>query len=109
VVLILNLMTQPGETDRMSALEHYDALVEHVGERLADVVLVNSVRPTRRLLRNYADSGADLVEIDAAALAARGVEVIERDLLDSSDELIRHSPAKLAAAVFELAGRGAAA
>lgn len=109
VVLILNLMTQPGETDRMSALEHFDALEEHVGERLADVVLVNSVRPTRRLLRNYADSGADLVEVDVAALAARGVRVIERDLLDSSDELIRHSPAKLAAAVIELAAGGAAA
>lgn len=109
VVLILNLMTQPGETDRMSALEHFDALEEHVGERLADVVLVNSARPTRRLLRNYADSGADLVEIDVGALAARGVRVIERDLLDSSDELIRHSPAKLAAAVIELAAAGGAA
>lgn len=108
VVLILNLMTQPGETDRMNAVEHLDALTEHVGERLADVILVNSVMPNRRLLRNYADSGADLVEVDTAALASRGIRVIERDLLDSSDELIRHSPAKLAAAVMELAGGAAA-
>lgn len=106
VVLIVNLMTQPGETDRMTALEHLDALAEHVGERLADVVLVNSARPSARLLRNYADSGAELVEIDAQGLASRGVEVIQRDLLDSSDELIRHAPAKLAAAVMELAARG---
>ncbi len=35
--------------------------------------------------------------------------MIERDLLDSSDELIRHSPAKLAAAVIELAAAGGAA
>jgi uncharacterized cofD-like protein len=109
VVLILNLMTQPGETDRMGALEHLDALEEHVGERLAHYVLVNSARPSPRLLRNYSDSGADLIEVDPAALAARGIEVIERDLLDSSDELIRHAPAKLAAALIELAGAGRAA
>ncbi len=108
VVLILNLMTQPGETDRMTALEHLDAIEEHVGEQLADVVLVNSVRPTVRSLRNYSDSGADLIEVDAAALAARGVEVVERALLDSSDELIRHSPPCLAAAVMEMARRGMA-
>lgn len=106
VVLILNLMTQPGETDRMTALEHLDAIEEHVGEQLADVVLVNSVRPTARLLRNYADSGADLIEVDVEALAGRGVEVVDRDLLDSSDELIRHSPPRLAAAVMEMASRG---
>lgn len=106
VVLILNLMTQPGETDRMSALEHLDAIEKHVGEQLADVVLVNSVRPTARLLRNYADSGADLIEVEVAALRGRGVEVIDRDLLDSSDDLIRHSPPRLAAAVMELAARG---
>lgn len=106
VVLILNLMTQPGETDRMTALEHLDAIEEHVGEQLADVVLVNSVRPTARLLRNYADSGADLIEADLGALKARGVEVVDRDLLDSSDDLIRHSPSRLAAAVMEMAARG---
>ncbi len=109
VVLIVNLMTQPGETDHMSAVEHLDALKEHVGEQLADVVLVNSVRPSPRLLRNYADSGADLVEVDIAALKERGVLVIDRDLLDSSDDLVRHAPARLAEAVMELAKSGKAA
>jgi uncharacterized cofD-like protein len=106
VVLILNLMTQPGETDRMSAVDHLRAIVEHAGEQLVDVVLLNSTRPTSRLLRHYSESGSDLVGIDAEALAAFGIEVSERDLLEASDELIRHDPAKLAAAVLELAGRG---
>ena len=104
VVLILNIMTQPGETDRMSALDHLDALERHAGEHLVDCVLVNATRPPPALLEHYSETGSEPVAVDHEAFAARGVELVERDLL-AAGELIRHDPEKLSQAVLELAAR----
>lgn len=104
VVLILNLMTQPGETDHMTALDHLIAIEEHAGAGLVDTVLVNVTRLPAAALRHYAETGAEKVEVDRAAIEARGVEVAEKDLL-AGEPLIRHDPAKLGQAVVELAAR----
>ena len=102
VVLILNIMTQPGETDHMNALDHLEAIERHTGEDLVDCVLVNATRPPRALLEHYAEAGSDPVGVDRAALLERGVALVERDLLAEGD-LIRHDPGKLSRAVLELA------
>ncbi len=106
VILILNLMTQPGETDHMSALEHLLAIEEHAGEGLVDAVLVNAVPPPLPLLERYAAAGSHLVEVDRAAIEAHGVEVVETDLLAAGD-LVRHDPARLSRAILEFAARQA--
>ncbi|MEO1365662.1 MAG: uridine diphosphate-N-acetylglucosamine-binding protein YvcK [Acidobacteriota bacterium] len=103
VVVALNLMTQPGETDGMSALEHLQAL-EHLVGRVADTVLVNEERPPAHLLERYDFAGSRWLEVDADAIRAAGWEVVESDLLFDDDELIRHDPAKLARAVVTLGG-----
>jgi 2-phospho-L-lactate transferase/gluconeogenesis factor (CofD/UPF0052 family) len=96
-------MTQPGETDRMTALGHLLAIEEHAGPGLVDAVLGNSTALPRAHLEHYADAGAEAVAVDRAAIEARRVEVAERDLLAGGD-LIRHDPAKLGRAVLEIAG-----
>lgn len=105
VVLILNLMTQPGETDHMSALDHLMALEKHAGLGLVDVVLVNSSPLPSSHLELYAEAGSDRVNIEHEALEQRGVDLVEKDLL-ASEDLIRHDPAKLGRAVLEIASRG---
>ncbi|MCP4205138.1 MAG: uridine diphosphate-N-acetylglucosamine-binding protein YvcK [bacterium] len=101
VALILNIMTQPGETDGMNAIDHFDAIEQHVGERLVDCVLVNSTRPAAALLDHYAATGSESVTFDRDGFKKRGVELVARDLL-ADGELIRHDPAKLCQAVLEL-------
>ncbi len=101
-VLVLNLMTQPGETDGMSGLDHLLAIEEHAGAGLVDAVLASSAPLPADRLAAYAASGARPVAVDRAAIEARGVAVVEADLL-AEGELIRHDPAKLAAAVLALA------
>ena len=102
VVLPVNLMTQPGETDAMSAVDHLDAIERHVGARVVDVVLVNDASIDSAHLRHYAAAGAEWVEVDHAALEARGVRVVGANLLDDG-ELIRHAPEKLAREIVALA------
>lgn len=101
VVLILNLMTQPGETDHMSAIAHLDAIEQHTGAGWIDTVLVNSTRPAASLLGLYRATGSVLIEGDRDAFAERGVELIEQDLL-AEGPLIRHDSAKLSQAILDL-------
>ncbi len=108
VVLLLNLMTQPGETDGMMGIDHLRALVRHAGAGIVDAVLVNSTPIPASLIAHYAETGSEPVAVDRAALEAMGVEVHEAGLLAADGDLIRHDPEKLAAAVLALTGVGAA-
>ncbi len=102
VLLPLNLMTQPGETEDMTAVDHLEALSRHTGDDLVDTVLVHHGAYPDRLLAHYADVGSVPVHVDPEALGRLGVEVTSADLL-ASGELIRHDPAKLRRAVLAMA------
>jgi len=101
-VLVLNLMTQPGETDGMNALEHLEAIEATAGSGLVDVVLTNSTPPDPELVAHYAEAGSMTIAVDREALGARGVELVERPLLSDDMGLIRHDPERLTRAVLEL-------
>ena len=104
VVLPLNLMTQPGETDDMDAADHIEALARNLGGNLVDRVLVPAGELPREVLANYATVDSYPVEVDREALRGMGVEVVECDVLAGGD-LIRHDPQKLSRAVIaNLAG-----
>lgn len=102
VVLVLNLMSQPGETDHLHGHDYLDAIAQHAGQDLVDSVLVNSTLPDPEILEHYRLAGANLVTIDRQALARHDVEIVERDLL-AQGQLIRHDPEKLSQAVLGLA------
>ncbi len=108
VVLLLNLMTEPGETDGMDAAAHLDALEAHVGAGLVHAVAASTGRPSEAQLAAYAGHGSRTVAVDAAAIEARGVEVIARDLHAPGD-LIRHDPSAVRRLVRDLLADPAAA
>lgn len=101
-VLLLNLMTQPGETDGMTGLDHLKAIERFAGRGLVDAVLVSSSEIPGHLLEHYAETGSEPVLIDRAEVEALGIRVFDADLLAPGDEFIRHDPPKLARAVMEL-------
>jgi len=104
VVLLLNLMTQPGETDGMDGIAHLEALRRHTEDGLIDVVLASSTPLPPEAVERYADIGSAPVEVDPEAFRRAGVELVRTDLLAAGD-LIRHDPAKLADAVLGLLAR----
>ncbi len=105
VFLALNLMTQPGETDGMTGLDHLQAVQRHVGEGLVDGVIANMTPlPSDRLAR-YAALGSMPVEVDRADFEAHGVQLIEEELL-ADDELIRHDDESLGTVILRLASHG---
>jgi len=80
---IVNLMTQPGETDGFTAKDHLEALGRYIDISSLDYVIVNSQPVPEHLLRQYAAEGSVPVANDLADLerpeviAAQLLEVVE--------------------------------
>jgi uncharacterized cofD-like protein len=102
VVLLLNLMTQPGETRGLSAIEHLDVLEQHLGRGVVDAVVAHAGSIPESRLAAYREQGAEPVVLDRAAFEARGLEVVAGELL-APGPLVRHDPARLAAAALQAA------
>ncbi len=103
-VFVSNLMTQPGETDGMDAVEHVRAVVEHVGP-VVDVALVNARKPDEEVLARYRKKGQDPVVVDRRGLIEAGVIPVEADLLKEGRR-IRHDSRKVARCLMQLARNG---
>ncbi len=102
-VLVVNLFTQPGETDGYGAADHVRALVRHLGP-VVDAALVHALPLPRRIVAAYAARGSFPVEIDREALGDLGVVVVGADLL-AAGGTARHDPGKLASVLLDLGWR----
>ncbi|MGE3077157.1 MAG: uridine diphosphate-N-acetylglucosamine-binding protein YvcK [Dehalococcoidia bacterium] len=106
-ILILNLMTQPGETTGMDGQSHVDAFMRHAGEGLIDVVLANASQPTAEQLRRYAAQGSGPVKLERIRRTDNPFELVEVDLLGEG-EVVRHDSAKLCDAILNVLRRDSA-
>jgi uncharacterized cofD-like protein len=102
-IYIQNIMTQPGETEHLTAEEHVEALADHCSGVLFPNVLMNCGQPSEEMLQKYSSEHAELVRVDRPRLRALQLNLLERDLL-AEDGKIRHDPDRLARAVMEIAG-----
>lgn len=104
---ICNVMTQPGETDAMTAADHVEALLENAGERVCDYVVVND-EPPHLLLEAYAEEGQVPVTPDIDRIKALGLTPVVAPVI-SETATVRHDPEKLAQVVFGVIDRAVAA
>jgi uncharacterized cofD-like protein len=101
----VNLMWQPWETMQYSAFDHVDAIHRHAGAKLIDLAVLNKRPIAGALRRAYAAQKVFAVENDTPRLVEQGMEIIQRDLLLTKGEKVRHDPELTAAVVLELALR----
>ena len=107
IILLLNLMTQPGETNGMMGPDHLAAIQRHGavgGVGLAVTVLASSTPIPGHRLTHYAETRSEPVAVERRILKKMGARVVEADVL-APGELIRHDPEKLAGAVLDLLER----
>jgi uncharacterized cofD-like protein len=102
LVFIANIMTEPGETDHMSLLDHLNVIVQHLG-RTPDVVLVNHAKIQPSLLLQYQNVGAEPMKQDIAAIQMRGMAVVQATL--TRDGLAQHDAKRLARALMAYAAK----
>jgi uncharacterized cofD-like protein len=61
VVYISNIMTQPGETDGFTLLEHVNVIEQYIGVGVIDQIIANDGWPEAMLIEHYNQDGAELV------------------------------------------------
>ncbi len=107
VVHVMNLMTEPGETDGHTAVDHLIAVRRHAPTMPIHDVLISTAPLAPEQIARYGAQGAMPVAADVALLKALGHAVHECDLLAAGDD-VRHDPGKLARSLLTLAYRSGA-
>jgi uncharacterized cofD-like protein len=108
-LLVANLMTEPGETDQFSVLDHVLALERQLGRQLFDCVIYNTMPVPPALAEAYASRGSMPIVTGAFelnALERLGIRAIGVPLVSEHPAgKIRHHPERLAAAIDAVAHR----
>lgn len=100
-VYICNAMTQPGETDRLTASDHVRKIIEHTGPGLIDIAIVNTEPIPEEILERYAEEHAYPVVADLDKIKAMGITPIGKEIIIKA-HVVRHDAVKLAALIDDL-------
>ncbi len=105
-IFICNLMTQPGETEGLSARRHLEIIKAHVPEIAFDYVIVNNHPINKIQAEHYKSKGAKQIGLadSISPQTIENAEIIYGNLLDSNKK-VRHHPDKLARVVMLCASK----
>jgi uncharacterized cofD-like protein len=106
-ILVANLMTEAGETDNFSVLDHLLTIERHLGRQLFDCVIYNTMPVPEPLAATYKNRRANPIvtgTFELSALEKFGVRAIGVPLVSEQPAgKIRHHPERLASAITALA------
>ena len=100
-LFVVNVTTEPGETESFDLLDHVQAIEDHVGPNLFDFILVNSDTapqlPAAARNRSFVLASAS----HQAQLVARGYETFT-DSVISHELPVHHDSEQLASTIFQI-------
>ncbi|MEK7618132.1 MAG: gluconeogenesis factor YvcK family protein [Patescibacteria group bacterium] len=110
-VLVVNLMTRSGQTDRFSPADFIFEMNHHLGKKKLNVAIINSKKPDSVALKKYKKTGAEFVAPDAKSI--KNIEILKADLLSHhlvkkikgdglERSVLRHDSEKLAKLIYNL-------
>lgn len=97
VMYICNIMTQKGETEGFSDVDHVDVLNAHVGQPFVDTVLVNNGEvPEASYHHPSQDENLGQVRHDFQGMSAKVPRIISDDFLNLVDGKVYHNAIRVA-------------
>jgi uncharacterized cofD-like protein len=105
-IFVCNLMTQPGETDGLTARRHLEIVRKYAPELQFNCIVVNS-QPISELQSSlYEVEGAEQIGVHGSISgdSIEGARIVYGNLLDTGEK-VRHDPLKLAQTVLNCAAR----
>lgn len=99
VVYISNILTQIGETDNFSDLDHIRVIHDHVGEPIINHTLINTSEVPRELMF---PEDVRQVAHDTEQIGKLGIHALTDDFLSTEEGLVRHDAKKVAAVLMKL-------
>lgn len=109
-VYITNVMTQPGETDGYTVLDHVKGILQHSREDFLDYVIANVEWIPRETLVKYTSDGSEPVDLgpeDERILNSKGIKLVKENLIDIKKDYIRHDSIRLSELLIKIAKREA--
>lgn len=100
VYYICNIVSQPGEMERLRASQYVEAINAHIGRKNFFNIIVNNGQFTKEQNRRLADLNCRPVLCDSKRLRAMGLRVVAGDLINEED-ILKHDQKKLAALVMQ--------
>ncbi len=100
-MMIMNIMTQDGETEQYTGLDHLEALNRHCGKNVVDVCIVNNGEIPQEMIEAYAAEGGEPITLTREEGESMGVHVYHCPLL-AEGLTARHNPGALASAIVEI-------
>ena len=101
IIYCCNLFTQPGETDDFKVSDHIKTLNHYLGKRKVEYIIANTGEINQELANKYAtEEQKDPVPIDYENIRKGKYELIEDDLLTTTDGTIKHNSLKLSSVIF---------
>ena len=94
-IYVMNLMTQAGETEHCSAIDHLQILQRHTGKQLVDYCIYNTQRINSRLMAKYAREGCEQLMPQAEDFEEVRVSGFGSALLSHDSKFVRHDPLRL--------------
>lgn len=99
-----NMMTQPGETEGYTILDHILVLNKYLGNKKIETVVVNNGKIDKDIIQKYSSleqkDQINLTEKQKEEIKKMGVKIIKNSYVIVEDELIRHNSIKLATDIF---------
>lgn len=93
---VMNLMTQAGETEHCTALDHLKILQQHTNKQLVDYCIYNTQPINHRLMERYAQDGCEQLIPRDEELKKAGVQGFGGAILSHDSKYVRHDPLRLA-------------
>jgi len=100
-VFVCNLMTQPGETDGLTARRHLEIVREYTPDLKFDFIVVNNQPISERQGELYQTEGAEQIGVHGSMAdeTIAGATIVKAGMLADGDT-VRHDPFKLARTVL---------
>lgn len=98
VFYITNIMTQPGESDGLTAVQHLEALFKHTQLKRVDYLVANTGAIDEASVKRYTRESATPVylnDFDREKLVQMNIQLIEGDFVEEKKGYIRHNASKI--------------
>ena len=97
IIYVCNAMTKRGETTNMEVIDFADTIEKYIDPGKLDYVIANNTQIPEEIVTKYKleENKKPLKVKDISQFAWKGYKMIERDLVSTTSDYVRHDPEKL--------------
>lgn len=102
VIYVCNIMSQPGESDEMTAYDHVRAVLNHSVDGIIDSCIVNTQVIPDEITKKYNLENARVVRVDEEKFEESSINLVKGNFVSVRDGKLRHNYDRLAKAIFDI-------